>query len=118
MLFNLTRMALELYHEEGFRSMKSDALQGQSSSRSVWSATEYVSEDLTLFSRTALFIDLNPARNATVGLGIHYRIYELEYLYHFRFKMIKWCSSFWKQRKARLPDCIRILSVRRNAAPA
>ena len=30
--------------------------------------------------------------------------------------MIKWCSSFWKQRKARLPDCIRILSVRRNAA--
>ena len=37
-------------------------------------------------------------------------------LYHFRFKMIKWCSSFWKQRKARLPDCIRILSVRRNAA--
>ena len=42
--------------------MKSDALQGQSSSRSVWSATEYVSEDLILFSRTALFIDLNPAR--------------------------------------------------------
>ena len=32
-------------------------------------------------------------------------------------KIIKWCSSFWKQRKARLPDCIRILSVRRNAAP-
>ena len=30
--------------------------------------------------------------------------------------MIKWCSSFWKQRKARLPDCIRILPVRRNAA--
>ena len=30
--------------------------------------------------------------------------------------MIKWCSSFWKQRKARLPDSIRILSVRRNAA--
>ena len=36
--------------------------------------------------------------------------------YHFRFRMIKWCSSFWKQRKARLPDSIRILSVRRNAA--
>ena len=46
--------------------MKSDALQGQSSSRSVWSATKYVSEDLTLFSRNpALFIDLNPARNST-----------------------------------------------------
>ena len=39
-----------------------------------------------------------------------------EFEYHFRFKMIKWCSSFWKQRKARLPDSIRIHSVRRNAA--
>ena len=30
--------------------------------------------------------------------------------------MIKWCSSFWKQRKTRLADCIWILSVIRNAA--
>jgi N-acetylated-alpha-linked acidic dipeptidase len=30
--------------------------------------------------------------------------------------MTKWCSSIWKQRKARLPDCIQILPVRRNAA--
>jgi len=30
--------------------------------------------------------------------------------------MTKWCSSIWKQRKARLPDCIEILPVRRNAA--
>ena len=49
--------------------MKSDALQGQSSLRNVWSATEYVSLDLTLFSRTALFIDLNPVRNSIVNIG-------------------------------------------------
>ena len=55
-------MVPELCHGEGFRSMKSDVLQDQSSSRSVWSATEYASEDLTLFSRNpALFIGLNPA---------------------------------------------------------
>ena len=47
-------MVLELYYEEGFRSMKSDALQGRSSLRNVCSATEYVSEDLTLFSRTTV----------------------------------------------------------------
>ena len=64
-------MVLELYYEEGFRSMKSDALQGRSSLINVCSATEYVSEDLTLFSRNpALFIDLNPARNSTVRFGI------------------------------------------------
>ena len=69
--------------------MKSDALQGQSSLRIVCSATEYVSQDLTLFSRTALIliwatapfktlfsrnpaliIDLYPARNSTVSIGI------------------------------------------------
>ena len=49
--------------------MKSDALQGQSSLRSVWSATECISQDLTLFSRNpALFIDLNPARNSTARI--------------------------------------------------
>ena len=37
-------MVLELYREEGFRSVKSAALQGQSSLRNVCSATEYVSE--------------------------------------------------------------------------
>ena len=37
-------------------------------------------------------------------------------LYQFRFKIIKWCSSFWKQRKARLADSIWILSISRNAA--
>ena len=58
--------------------MKSDALQGQSSSRSVWSATEYVSEDLTLFSRNpALFIDLNPARNSTRLFGIRPLLHRL-----------------------------------------
>jgi len=30
--------------------------------------------------------------------------------------MTKWCSSIWKQRKARLPDSIQILPDRRNAA--
>ncbi|MDP6730618.1 MAG: hypothetical protein QF675_11600, partial [SAR324 cluster bacterium] len=30
--------------------------------------------------------------------------------------MTKWCCSIWKQRKARLPDSIQILPVRRNAA--
>ena len=30
--------------------------------------------------------------------------------------MRTWCRSFWKQRKARLPDSIQILPVRRNAA--
>jgi hypothetical protein len=30
--------------------------------------------------------------------------------------MIEWCSSIWKQRKARQPDCIQILPGRRNAA--
>ena len=50
--------------------MKRDALQGQSSLINVWSATEYVSADLTLFSRTALFIDLNPAPYSTVRFGI------------------------------------------------
>ena len=51
--------------------MKSDALQGQSSLRIVCSATEYVSQDLTLFSRNpALIIDLYPARNSTVSIGI------------------------------------------------
>ena len=45
-------MALELYHEVGFRSMKSDALQGREP-----------------FSRDpALFTDLNPARNSTVRI--------------------------------------------------
>ena len=59
-------MLLELRHWQGFRAMKSDALQGQSSLRNVWSTTEYVSQDLTHFSRNpALFIDLNPARNST-----------------------------------------------------
>ena len=51
--------------------MKSAALQGQSSWRSAWSATECVSPDLTLFSRNpALFIDPNPARNSTIDIGI------------------------------------------------
>ena len=51
--------------------MNSDALQGQSSLRIVWSVMEYVSEDLTIFSRNpAHFIDLNPARNATLRFGI------------------------------------------------
>ena len=64
-------MVLELYHEEGFRSMKSDALQGQSSLRNVCSATEYVSEGLTLFSHNpAHFIDQDPARNSTLRFGI------------------------------------------------
>ena len=46
--------------------MKRDVLQGQSSSRNVWSATEYDSEDLTQFSRNpALFIVLNPAGAST-----------------------------------------------------
>ena len=48
--------------------MKSDALQGQSSLRNVSRSTEYVSEDLTLFSRNpALFIDLDPPRNSKKG---------------------------------------------------
>ena len=51
-------MVRELCHGEGFRSMKRDALQGQSSLKNVWSATEYDScgaiapFNLTLFSRT------------------------------------------------------------------
>ena len=49
-------MELELCHGEGFRSMKSDALQGQSSLRNVCSATEYVSQVLTLFSRISFSI--------------------------------------------------------------
>ena len=40
---------LELCQGEGVRSLKSAALQGQSSFRNVWRATEYVSQDLTLF---------------------------------------------------------------------
>ena len=64
-------MLLELCREEGFRSMKSDALQDQSSLRNVSSATEYASEDLILFARNpALFIVLNPARNSTVSIGV------------------------------------------------
>ena len=63
-------MVLELCHGEGFSSMKSDPLQGQSSLRNVWSATEYVSLDLTLFSRTAPFIELNPADASTVSIDI------------------------------------------------
>ena len=60
---------LELSHEEGFRSMKSAALQGQSSLRNAYSVTESVSQDLTLFSRNpALFIDLNPAHTSTVRI--------------------------------------------------
>ena len=54
---------------------------------------------------SSLFTTRRIARNGSWGIS-----------YHFRFKMIKWCSTFWKQRKARLPDCIRILSVRRDAA--
>ena len=51
--------------------MNSDALQGQSSLRNVCSATEYVSLDLTLFSRNpALFSELNPARTSTIDIGI------------------------------------------------
>ena len=64
-------MALELCHGKGFRSMKSDALQGQSSLRNACSVTQCLSQDLTLFSRNpALLIDLNPARNSTVHFGI------------------------------------------------
>ena len=51
--------------------MKSDALQGQPSLRKVCSATEYVSKDLTLFSRNpALFIDLNPLGASTNRIDI------------------------------------------------
>ena len=70
-------MVLELCHEERFWSMKSDALQGQSSSRSVWSATEYVSEDLTLFSRTTRLFALRPLlhrlRTQEVGILIRHK---------------------------------------------
>ena len=63
-------MVLELYHEEEFRSMKCDALQGRSSLRNVFRCTAYVSQDLTLFSRNpALLIDLDPARNSTLRFG-------------------------------------------------
>ena len=51
--------------------MKSDPLQGQSSLRNVWSATEYVFLDLTLFCRNAaLFIDLNPAVGPTFPIDL------------------------------------------------
>ena len=63
-------MVFELCHGVGYRSMKSAGLPGQSSLRSVWSATEYDSEDLTRFSRQRFAIDLYPARNSTVRIGI------------------------------------------------
>ena len=64
---------LEFCHGEGFRSMKSDALQGQSSLRNVFSiqcnGIHFSRPDP--FSRNpALFIDLNPAVAPTFPIDL------------------------------------------------